>query len=369
MRATRWTPAAALLLLAPLPALAAAVATPPVPLTDEAQWLRPGDYPPEAMRAGQQGTISAVLTVDPHGAVSGCTIKRSSGYPHLDEATCRRIEAHARFRPATDAAGQPIEGQYPLHDIVWRLDDRSAVSPVTAPPAQPPAVAAPLIVPAPPYVDAGTPYAAPPAPAEAAKVNALVALMKSMGGAPLPEVAHVTPARLQQVAPLWDQLGLESAIRAKAHLAAEQFHRGLMSATPGLAQQQRARADADLQSAFAAAEAHSVAVRRARLLRFYAARLSDDDLRGLMPLIADGTVRKLAPPPSDGTAAERQAVGQSIIDHPVLAKLVKIELDYVPHMLADTHPDEVTLQGDTMSGFCRNLARDHLAMPACRAAK
>lgn len=69
------------------------------------------DYPAAAMRAGAAGTVFVRFTVQPNGRVTNCMVTQSSGSSLLDQTTCRLIEARFRYRPATDAAGQPISEQ------------------------------------------------------------------------------------------------------------------------------------------------------------------------------------------------------------------------------------------------------------------
>jgi TonB family protein len=70
------------------------------------------DYPAAAIRAGEQGQTGYRLTVGTNGRVTGCTITSSSGSAVLDSTTCRILRARARFRPARDSKGEPVEGSY-----------------------------------------------------------------------------------------------------------------------------------------------------------------------------------------------------------------------------------------------------------------
>jgi TonB family protein len=76
--------------------------------TNLASYLTDADYPAEAIRNGQQGTVEFQLSIRPDGLVSGCRIVTSSTYRSLDEATCRIMRARARFAPAHDASGNAI---------------------------------------------------------------------------------------------------------------------------------------------------------------------------------------------------------------------------------------------------------------------
>jgi periplasmic protein TonB len=78
------------------------------------------DYPAAALRGRDQGTARFMLTVDQAGRVAGCVILASTGSAALDSATCRLVRARARFTPARDANGQPVEDRY-WDQIAWRL--------------------------------------------------------------------------------------------------------------------------------------------------------------------------------------------------------------------------------------------------------
>lgn len=82
------------------------------PSNNAAAWVTTDDYPTREIRAGHQGTVRFELAIDPRGRVSQCMIVVSSGYPALDEATCRYVTRRARFEPATDADGERVADRY-----------------------------------------------------------------------------------------------------------------------------------------------------------------------------------------------------------------------------------------------------------------
>ena len=65
------------------------------------------DYPRDAGRAG--GTVGVAFRVRPDGGVDQCRVIGSSGSVRLDALTCALVEQRFRYRPARDAAGQPVE--------------------------------------------------------------------------------------------------------------------------------------------------------------------------------------------------------------------------------------------------------------------
>jgi TonB family protein len=70
-----------------------------------ASYISDDDYPAEAIRAEEQGVVGFRLAIGPDGLVSDCSIELSSNSVSLDAATCRILQARARFRPARDSAG------------------------------------------------------------------------------------------------------------------------------------------------------------------------------------------------------------------------------------------------------------------------
>ncbi|WP_197277257.1 energy transducer TonB [Sphingomonas profundi] len=74
---------------------------------DRAGWITAEDYPARSLRNEEEGTVSISARIGADGRVSDCTVTASSGFPLLDEATCRLYQRRARFTPARDDAGQP----------------------------------------------------------------------------------------------------------------------------------------------------------------------------------------------------------------------------------------------------------------------
>lgn len=76
------------------------------------------DYPPAAIRAGDQGRSTATYTVDAGGRVSSCSATGAGST--LDAETCKLIERRFRFAPAKDAGGSPV-AETKTQTIAWRL--------------------------------------------------------------------------------------------------------------------------------------------------------------------------------------------------------------------------------------------------------
>jgi TonB family protein len=91
-----------------------------VPRGNIADAFSSDNYPPDAIRRGEQGRVVAMLTIDTGGDVQDCTVRTSSGSRTLDEATCSAAKRHVHFKPARDASGTAIASRYPLA-VRWVL--------------------------------------------------------------------------------------------------------------------------------------------------------------------------------------------------------------------------------------------------------
>ena len=85
-----------------------------------ASYIRDNDYPPTAMRANQQGTVTFLMAIGADGRLTDCIVTGSSGSAELDSATCRIMKSRARFTPARDAQGNPT-GDFQSGLIRWSL--------------------------------------------------------------------------------------------------------------------------------------------------------------------------------------------------------------------------------------------------------
>ena len=84
------------------------------------------DYPADALRGDEEGTVGFRLDVGPDGRVTGCAITASSGSGSLDSATCRLLTERARFTPARDSKGAAIADSLDSR-ILWRIDRSMSV--------------------------------------------------------------------------------------------------------------------------------------------------------------------------------------------------------------------------------------------------
>ena len=86
------------------------------------QYFNSDNYPPSALRAGEQGRVVAMLTIGTDGRVSDCEVSTSSGSAALDQATCRIAKSRVRYSPAKDENGQPIASRTSL-PVKWVIPE------------------------------------------------------------------------------------------------------------------------------------------------------------------------------------------------------------------------------------------------------
>jgi len=75
---------------------------------------RAADFPiPPGGREERIGkAVILALTISPEGRATSCRIYKSSGLPETDEVTCRLARERLRFKPALNAAGEPVTGTF-----------------------------------------------------------------------------------------------------------------------------------------------------------------------------------------------------------------------------------------------------------------
>ena len=75
---------------------------------------RAADFPiPPGGREARIGkAVILALTISPEGRAVACRIYQSSGLADTDAVTCRLAQERLRFRPALNAAGEPVTGMF-----------------------------------------------------------------------------------------------------------------------------------------------------------------------------------------------------------------------------------------------------------------
>lgn len=84
------------------------------------QYFSADDYPETALTRRAEGTTQFRLDIDAEGAVVRCSVTRTSGNAALDAATCSVLLGRARYLPARDRRGRPIDGRDEGR-VTWRL--------------------------------------------------------------------------------------------------------------------------------------------------------------------------------------------------------------------------------------------------------
>ena len=93
------------------------------PIESPGAWLSNADYPAAAIRRRAQGEVGFRLTVGASGQPTACTIISPSNDESLDQVTCALVLSRARFRPARNANGLPVEDTY-VSRVRWAVDER-----------------------------------------------------------------------------------------------------------------------------------------------------------------------------------------------------------------------------------------------------
>lgn len=92
------------------------------PRGNPGNWVTSHDYPSRALRDELEGATRFRLIVSADGRASHCEVRESSGALALDQATCTIIKRRARFTPALDDRGNPIEGNW-SSAVRWQIPD------------------------------------------------------------------------------------------------------------------------------------------------------------------------------------------------------------------------------------------------------
>lgn len=84
--------------------------------------INDGDYPPDALRQGQSGSVVVRFMVGTDGQASECRVVVTSHVSILDSETCRLISERLRYRPALDAQGQVVAATF-IQTVHWRMPE------------------------------------------------------------------------------------------------------------------------------------------------------------------------------------------------------------------------------------------------------
>lgn len=99
----------------------------PIPLNVE-EWLGPDNYPPAAIRNGEQGRVVVSISLDATGKPVRCENEIESGFTVLDRETCEIVMTKGQFQPARDKRGRGLASRY-LMPVRWKLPEDNEVLP------------------------------------------------------------------------------------------------------------------------------------------------------------------------------------------------------------------------------------------------
>lgn len=89
-------------------------------LNEPGRWLKPRDFPREALSQGQSGIVQIRLDIDEKGAVNGCHILHRTNPDQFADISCKLITQRAKLSPALDASGKPVRSFY-VTKILWLI--------------------------------------------------------------------------------------------------------------------------------------------------------------------------------------------------------------------------------------------------------
>ena len=87
------------------------------------------NYPASALRQELEGIVGVTVVVNSVGRVSNCSVFESSGHQVLDDAACKGMVRYARFNPALNNNGDPIESLYSIK-FTYEIPEPAPVEPV-----------------------------------------------------------------------------------------------------------------------------------------------------------------------------------------------------------------------------------------------
>lgn len=108
-----------------LTAMAVALSA-PLPRNHDS-WITDSDYPRDAYAVGQQGQVTAALTIDESGEPEQCAVRASTAPADLAKLTCTLLVQRARFQPARDERGKTVTGTF-VQIVQWSLPNVAALA-------------------------------------------------------------------------------------------------------------------------------------------------------------------------------------------------------------------------------------------------
>jgi len=98
------------------------------PVGNPGEWFSTDNYPPDAIRKGEEGRVVYFVNIDTSGTPTACYILTSSGSSSLDSGTCAVVMAKGHFKPAHDAAGKAVASTW-SSAVRWEIPESSVIGP------------------------------------------------------------------------------------------------------------------------------------------------------------------------------------------------------------------------------------------------
>ncbi len=141
----------------------------------------------------------------------------------------------------------------------------------------------------------------------------------------------------------------------------------MTAATKGLSKTRQSLVMGAFAESFSAAQTKLEARVTDEMETYYAARMTDDEIRTVIDFYGAGLGYKMLHDVQNVTPEERQKFGLYMFGHPALIKLAKLSLDYIKSSETRRQASQAIFTADFNTRFCQALARDHLKIPKCQA--
>jgi len=177
----------------------------------------------------------------------------------------------------------------------------------------------------------------------------------------------VTPEKLALVRQYLTEANALAALKALSALSYSQAEAQMTAATKRFTKPQQSMFMEAFAGSFNAAESKLEARIADEMETYYAARLTEDELRTVADFFGSGVGYKMLHDGQNLTPEDRQQAGSYMFNHPALLKFTKLNFDYMKGMQARRQASQAIFTADFTERFCQALAKDHLKMSTCSA--
>jgi hypothetical protein len=187
---------------------------------------------------------------------------------------------------------------------------------------------------------------------------------------PVPSGEPILPVnqeRLRLAHDLVAGLAPESNIEALGNLFLSEQLPKFQEKLKALPQRQQTLASDAFSNAFRVAQARHAHAAIESMTAYYAAHLSEDDLRTLVSWNDDPITKLMRTDPKSVTQEQRQEAGLYVIAHPAIMKLSTVVVGYMNTAKAEAGQTQATFQADFQQQLCGNLATTGVRLSTCPA--